>query len=622
MEKELLKCVKDSIITIDDYTTLTNKLNITNNNEIQEILKKIENREEYLNIYNYFSEKYNYNYKDIKKSIINNSTIKFNSNQKSSIKKIIKFMLDSIKIFGLYGYAGTGKTTLITNVITQLLDLKLIDSILITAPTNKALNVLKNKFAEYLQYFKEKFKLNSDLNFTDTLHKLKDKNIDIEFSTIHKLLKYKTDFNVDGEIIFIKDTSKNIISNYDLIIIDECSMIPITILYELFLQSATSKTKIIFLGDPAQLPPVNEKYSSIFNEDKLDINKFGSYFQMPISEDKYENFYVQLNTIKTYTLKKIMRTKNDSVMLISKLIRDWIKQEEFPELSEHIDNVYVKMFPFECDTKFTNKSKINTEWFKEFTKIIQEEKDSIIITWTNNQMLEYNNTIRKILFSDKKAIQDYEVNDILIINQLYNYNLQSENDKLHTSEKIIIKNIEKSTFKPELIKLNVPACVKNFKHYRAIQSKYEKYCQIINDIHKDGYKCWKLNVQKVDDTNIQYIINIIENTDIDLYKINLQKSIDTIKILRQQLICDYSKALSIDNVIIQPLWREHYKKFIEPYADVTYGYAITCHKAQGSNYRNVFVDFNDILKNQNELEMKKCFYTAITRTIDKLYILI
>jgi hypothetical protein len=313
-----------------------------------------------------------------------------------------------------------------------------------------------------------------------------------------------------------------------------------------------------------------------------------------------------------------MRTKNDSVIGISKLIRQWIKSDEFPELTEHIDNVNVKIFPFEIT------SKLKTKWFKKFIKIIQKEKDSIIITWTNNQMLEYNNNIRQILFSNKTNLQEYEVGDILIINQFYNFNKTTNNDSqnLHTSEKIIITKVENDIIKTELIKSVLPSALKNYKHYRALQGKYEKSIGELNSIHKLGYNCWKLNVQKVDDITVNYTINIILQTDIDIYKNNIQKSIDLIKSLRQNLVIDHQKALSIDNSIIQPLWREQYKKLIEPFADVSYGYAITCHKAQGSNYKNVFVDFNDILKNQNEIEMKKCMYTAITRTIEKLYILI
>ena len=39
-------------------------------------------------------------------------------------------------------------------------------------------------------------------------------------------------------------------------------------------------------------------------------------------------------------------------------------------------------------------------------------------------------------------------------------------------------------------------------------------------------------------------------------------------------------------------------------------------------YKNVFVDFSDIAKNNNFEEMKRCMYTAVSRTIENLYILI
>jgi hypothetical protein len=606
MERELLDYVKNNIITIDDYNILTSKINICNFDSIKKIIDKLKTttiHEQILNKYPFVSD-------DIKNTIIENNDIKYNSQQKRAIKKLVKFLFSDNKIFGLYGYAGTGKTTLIINFIIKLLDNKLLDSVLIVAPTHKALNVLKNKLANNLDYFKNKYNIQHELNFVNTLNKLKSHKISIEFSTIHRLLKYKTDFNLEGELIFTKGSSNNLLSNYDLIIIDECSMIPITILYDIFSQSELSKTKIIFLGDPAQLPPVNEKDSLIFNENKLNIDNFKKYFNFPITEDKYDKFYTALDGIATYRLKKIMRTNHNSIMIISKLIRNWIKQSEFPDLSTHVDKLTVNIYGFEI------KSKLKTKWFKKFVKVLKKEKDSIIITWTNNQMIEYNNYIRQILFN-KHDIAQFEIGDILIINQSYNI----INNRLFTSEKIEILEIKNEVLILENIKSEVASEVKNYKHYRAIQGRYENQIKKINDLHKVGYKVWKLKVKRIY-TNVSHDIYIIEESEQNKYQYNLQQSIDLIKNLRQNLITDHAKAISIDNIVIQPLWREHYTKFVEPFADVNYGYAITCHKAQGSNYKNVFVDFNDILKNQNELEMKKCLYTAVTRTIDGLYILI
>ena len=53
---------------------------------------------------------------------------------------------------------------------------------------------------------------------------------------------------------------------------------------------------------------------------------------------------------------------------------------------------------------------------------------------------------------------------------------------------------------------------------------------------------------------------------------------------------------------------------IDKFAQLNYGYCITVHKSQGSTFKNVFIDINDILDNNNQNETSKCLYTAITRS--------
>ena len=59
---------------------------------------------------------------------------------------------------------------------------------------------------------------------------------------------------------------------YDIIVIDESSMITCDLLTKLIKIKDRIRGKIIFLGDPAQLPPVNEANSLIFHTN--DIPKF------------------------------------------------------------------------------------------------------------------------------------------------------------------------------------------------------------------------------------------------------------------------------------------------------------------------------------------------------------
>ena len=76
------------------------------------------------------------------------------------------------------------------------------------------------------------------------------------------------------------------------------------------------------------------------------------------------------------------------------------------------------------------------------------------------------------------------------------------------------------------------------------------------------------------------------------------------------------------NSLMLNLWQNFYQKYIDILADICYGYAITTHKSQGSNYKVVFVDMENIINyNSNKKESYRCFYTAITRTSKYLNIL-
>ena len=66
----------------------------------------------------------------------------------------------------------------------------------------------------------------------------------------------------------------------------------------------------------------------------------------------------------------------------------------------------------------------------------------------------------------------------------------------------------------------------------------------------------------------------------------------------------------------QEMWR-----IKDMFADFSYGYALTAYKAQGSTYRNIFIDVNDILT-LNVLPLKRqlqSLYTAVTRASHNVY---
>lgn len=60
--------------------------------------------------------------------------------------------------------------------------------------------------------------------------------------------------------------------------------------------------------------------------------------------------------------------------------------------------------------------------------------------------------------------------------------------------------------------------------------------------------------------------------------------------------------------------------FQESFHQVRHAYALTAHRAQGSTYDSVYVDWQDIFRNKNRLEALKCLYVSCTRPKRRLFL--
>ena len=648
--KICINYLRDNKIDMNQYTNLINVdiFNIKNIcdyiNNFDEIFKETFYNK-YKNIIKYKDNKIIFKNKILLNKLINITNtseigFKFTKNQIEIIDELIRFLTDiNQKQYGLFGYAGTGKTTTLVMFITYLLELKYIKSIIFTSPTNKALNVIKNKFINSLHYLLNKFNIEYDekKTFDEHIQKLKKYDINIEFSTIHRLLNYKTEYNAKGDIIFVKDKESNL-NMYDIIVIDECSMVSINLIYDIIYDSEKANTKIIFSGDPAQLPPVNEKISSIFmnNTNKISYQTILKY--MPnINISDYEYFCNKIINMNKFTLNEIIRTKNNSIINSCNTIRDWIQhKKDFIDIQKYEEAPHIILYPNDKTRKF------KTLWYKEFENKIKNDKDTIIISWTNDETNGYNNYYRGTKFNNKNdnnkndnnsndnnsnEIEYFMCGDILILNEFYNINCT----KFNTSEKIEIVEINKVNFEIEKLESKINKAVRILKNAKSIESRFRSF---IGEINKNTIilPIYKLKVRKIDDSDKIYDINVLRDNELivntfgsnkvkEYHKYLISNISNMIQNFRNNII-DTTNYESLEYNLIQPLWKDFNSKYMDPFATVTYGYAITCHKAQGSNYKNVFVDFSDIVKNKNEEEMKRCMYTAMSRTIDTLHILI
>lgn len=65
---------------------------------------------------------------------------------------------------------------------------------------------------------------------------------------------------------------------------------------------------------------------------------------------------------------------------------------------------------------------------------------------------------------------------------------------------------------------------------------------------------------------------------------------------------------------------EQFWRFVEAFHGLRHGYAITAHRSQGSTYEQAFVNYSDMLLNQNRREAFRCLYVACSRPRKQLHL--
>ena len=222
--------------------------------------------------------------------IIHNLSSTINRKQQLAVEQICTFINDkkNKSIFVLKGYAGTGKTFIISNVVKNLWKIK--KSVILLAPTGRSAKVLSG----YCE--KEAF-------------------------TIHKEIFY-TKNNYSGSLDFSLKVNKH---KDTLFIVDEASMIG-TNRSEgvgLFSQSLLDnvikyvysgfKCKLLIVGDSAQLPPIKSNLSYSLNDEYL-------------SKEYDKNIYsVELDQV-------VRQDVNSGILSYATSIREKIELKEFHDI--------------------------------------------------------------------------------------------------------------------------------------------------------------------------------------------------------------------------------------------------------------------------------------------------
>lgn len=299
--------------------------------------------------------------------------------QNKVFEQIKAFLNSDASVFILRGYAGTGKTTMVKVIADYIEQTR---QLAMMAPTGRAARVLAMKTG----------------HTATTIHKAIYSKAHVEPKKVKNITEseFKFVFSINNS-----ENGGNIVA-----IVDEASMVcSRKIEHELFMFGTDNLMedlltfvrpnfggKVIFVGDPAQLPPVGESVSNALR---------AKYFKEK-----------GLKVIEA-ELTEVLRQKDDSVILKNAMmIRDLLKKDKrnqlvFEEQKDDVETVPSEQFL----DKYLNYRKESGR------------HDSVIICYSNKSANRYNRDIRKSLYGGDVPLQE---NDILLITQ-NNYRLDRMN---------------------------------------------------------------------------------------------------------------------------------------------------------------------------------------------------
>ncbi len=307
----------------------------------------------------------------------------------------------------LTGSAGVGKTFVASKLIDAFISKGY--KILLTTPTHKSLGVAK-------------YMLNAN-------------NIQVPTKTLQSYLDLKLDTNyLKGTKVFKRDkvdAQHDYEKNLDILIVDESSMVSNELLK--FIEENLEQTKlksVLFIGDPYQLPPVDDGINGV------EI--------LP----------------KQHLLTQIVRQAQDSyIKLIANDLKESIKNKKYTPLEDIFSPTkYPNLKIFYSEKDFLKDFSQRDKWY---------ECNNIALSYTNANVDDFNRIIRYKYWSDKgiEATDAVVPGELLVFNDAYK-------QKFQNSEYITVKSAEKLF--DEYIKIYYWSCIDSLgRNFNVVDPDYQ-----------------------------------------------------------------------------------------------------------------------------------------------------
>lgn len=474
--------------------------------------------------------------------------INLTNDQRNALEMLHAFLESDERIFILQGYAGSGKTTLLKGFVEYLEFLE--KKYQLMAPTGRAAKVIREKTN------KEATTIHRGIYNFERLDAIEAENELVEEQSYHYVFPINQ-ISEDQNILIIDEASmvSSKESKHELFTFGTGFMLNDLLTYSKIL---TSKNKLIFVGDPAQLPPVGDNKSLALDPD---------YF---ISD-------LNLST-KTAELSEVVRQNDNLILKNAEKIRNLIFSETRKELK------------FDYDAESFVQSNHN-DFYEHFADTFPTPKvgDGVIIAYSNGQCFHNNIAIREKLFPNQK---DLVVGDIILIN---NNNYHTYGTELFNGDLAQVVEVN-----PDTISQSAPVTIdKNGKKERIIISLRFKWIKIrLPHISED--------------------ISCLIHYDL-LNSVNRDLSIDEMKAVYINFLIRFNekqKERKENGLQSFKIGSEEFKNALksDPFFNalkIKYGYSITCHKSQGGEWDKVFVDYSGRVSLKTK-PLKWC-YTATTR---------
>ncbi|MBN6740861.1 AAA family ATPase [Acidithiobacillus sp. MC6.1] len=462
------------------------------------------------------------------------------------------------------GYAGTGKTTTMAAYVRMLTEMGL--KVAVSAPTNKATSVLMSKIGEM-----------EGLNY----------------GSIHSFLGMQMTENEDGTQKCERKRDPRL-SGFDVVIIDECSMIPNSMYQEII--AARKNTFVVFVGDPYQLPPVegSEKMSPTFTETKgkedfvldqiirqaADNPIIGMSMAIREAEKAGEKYTVER------AIEYITACEDQRLFLVDKKhIVDLAQQRIIEHAAKGTEALSVRV----------------VAWRNAVVERINAEVHEKIFGQTECPFSVGERVIAHSEFHATNVVKTMKYNPLKMITELMVGTIPGP--KIFTSEEVVISAIERESHAdhPEIDAWRI--------FFRRDGGGKEEYCaytpadaQEFGTMINDRWKEWR-DMRDAHRGAVQKL-QLLEKQRTD------QRAIDNQRYQTMQMDAD-ARAHS-----------KHTWWVRGDHAQIRHAYASTAHKAQGSTWHTAIIDIADLQKMPSDSDYNRALYVAVTRASDNLAIAI